>query len=296
MAHESRRTRIGVAGWDYPDWNRIVYPLKPPRGFDRLEWIARWVELVEINNTFYRHADPRVSAGWGERVAAHPRFRFTAKAHRSWTHDPAPDLAREIAAGIAGLKPLREAGKLSAVLLQFPQAFHFDAAARDRLETLRERLNDWPLVVEVRHESWASQLAEDWLRERSLGWCAVDQPAASRTTIGLVPRATAQIGYLRLHGRNVAQWFAPEAGRDARYDYRYSFAELSDLAQTVRRLAEAVAELFVVQNNHFRGQALVNALEFRSLIEGRRPEAPREIVTSYPDLAPHVVVRDDRLF
>ena len=61
-------------------------------------------------------------------------------------------------------------------------------------------------------------------------------------------------------------------------------------------MARQAEQLFVIQNNHFRGQALVNALQLRHLIEGHRPEAPEELVASYPSLAPDVRVRRRRLF
>ena len=82
------RVRIGLAGWDYADWSGTVYPARPGRGFDRLAFVARWVDLVEINSTFYRPVAPEVAEGWARRTGATHKPRFTAKSHRSWTHEP----------------------------------------------------------------------------------------------------------------------------------------------------------------------------------------------------------------
>jgi uncharacterized protein YecE (DUF72 family) len=288
--------RVGVAGWDYPDWNGIVYPVGAARGFDRLAYVARFVDLVEINSTFYRPVAPRVAESWLRRTADRPAFAFAAKAHRSCTHRPDSDPRQAVVDTLAGLAPLRDAGRLTALLLQFPQSFHFAPEALERLERLRDALDGWPLSVEVRHVSWAADEATEWFDDRALGWCAVDQPRAGRSTLGLLDRVTAPLAYLRLHGRNAADWFRPDVGRDARYDYLYSGSQLRRLAEAARRMAQTAEQLVVVQNNHFRGQALANALQMKSLLQGGRPAAPEGLVAVYPDLEADVRVERTRLF
>ncbi len=289
-------TRIGVAGWDYPDWNGVVYPYRPTRGFDRLAHVARYVDTVEINSTFYRPVAPRVAESWVRRTADRPAFRFTAKSHRSWTHEPDANLERCVAATLDGLEPLRDAGKFGAVLIQFPQSFHFAPPATDRIDRLIRLAGDWPLVVELRHTSWESEPARDWFTNCGAGWCAVDQPRVGRSTLGLVNLVCGNVGYLRLHGRNRENWFKPDVGRDARYDYLYADKEVAELAATVGSMAGSAESLFVIQNNHFRGQALVNALQMRHLVEGTRPAAPDHLVASYPELSDRVTVERTRLF
>lgn len=288
--------RVGVAGWDYPDWSGVVYPRDAGGRFDRLRWLARRVDTIEINSTFYRPATPRSAASWRARTDDLPEFVFTAKAHRSWTHEREPPGGAEIEATLAGLEPLRQANRLGALLVQFPQSFHFDDDARNRLARLAERAADWPLVVEVRHTSWLADEAAACLRRLGLGWCAVDQPRVGRTTIGPVPRTIGRVAYLRLHGRNERDWFDPDAGRDRRYDWLYTPRQLAPLADLARRLADGAEELYVVQNNHYRGKAVVNALQLRHLLTGERSPAPAALVAAYPDLADHVTVERDALF
>ena len=284
--------RVGVAGWDYPDWKGVVYPASASHGFDRLAYLARFVDVVEINSSFYRPIDPRIAASWARRVASRPGFRFTAKAHRSWTHEIGQDDPR----GISGLATLREAGVLGALLLQFPQSFHRTPHALVRLEALLRGLEGWPVVVELRHASWDADEASAWFRERGAGWCVVDQPAVGRSTARPTPRVTSPVGYLRLHGRNAADWFREDAGRDARYDYLYDEGELRSLADAAREIAHAADETFVIQNNHFRGKALVNALQMRRMLGGGRPPAPATLVSAYPELASSVSSEPGRLF
>jgi len=288
--------RIGVAGWDYPDWNGIVYPTRPGRGFDRLSFVAGFVDAVEVNSSFYRPLDPKRAATWVHRTEHNPRLRFTAKAHRSWTHDPSADPVEAVPETLAGLSPLRDAGVLGAVLVQFPQRFHRTPAAFDHLASLVDRAEDWPVVVEVRHASWDDDSAERWFRDRGVGWCVVDQPRIGQSTVGPKPRATSPVGYVRLHGRNVDNWFREDAGRDARYDYLYTHEELDPLATTARELSEQTEELFVVQNNHFRGQALVNTLQLKHLIEEETPPAPADLIRTYPQLEEITATDQGRLF
>jgi uncharacterized protein YecE (DUF72 family) len=155
-------------------------------------------------------------------------------------------------------------------------------------------------VVEVRDVSWDRDDAAAWCRERGLGWCVVDQPRmgppGERRTAGPTPRVTSPVGYLRLHGRNAADWFRKDAGRDARYDYLYRMEELAPMADAARKMGEEARQLFVVQNNHFRGKALANALMLRHLLSGEPPGAPATLVRTYPELRGVVSVEQPGLF
>jgi uncharacterized protein YecE (DUF72 family) len=287
--------RVGVAGWDYRDWMGIVYPTPLPSGFDRLAYLCGFVDVLEVNSTFYRAADPGTASTWVRRTARHPGFRFTAKAHRSWTHERDPDFSTAVPETLRGLEPLRAAGALGALLIQFPQRFHHGPEALERLRRLLDDTQGWPVVVELRHASWARDEAVELLAERKVGLCVVDQPRL-RDTVAPEQRVTGPVSYLRLHGRNAADWFREGAGRDARYDYLYSTRELTALAAVARGLAHGSEELFVVQNNHFRGQAVVNAIQMKHLLSGGRPPAPAELVRAYPSLADVVTEEQSRLF
>ena len=107
---------------------------------------------------------------------------------------------------------------------------------------------------------------------------------------------TSEVGYLRLHGRNADNWFREGAGRDARYDYLSSPVEVRELAALAAELSEDAEELFVVQNNHFRGKALANALQMKHLLDGARPPAPAGLVRTYPELAGSVIQDQSPLF
>jgi uncharacterized protein YecE (DUF72 family) len=287
--------RVGVCGWDYPDWRGPIYPRRARAGFDPLAFLAEYLDLIEINASFYRPIDPRHSESWIRRIAAAPNFRFTAKAHRGWTHEPSSTLGDGVATTLAGLAPLRDAGRFGALLLQFPQRFVHHPRAIERLERLRDAAEGWPIVVEVRHASWACPEATDWFARERVSRCIVDQPDLP-ATLPLSASAVTPLVYVRLHGRNAANWFLPGVGRDARYDFCYSSDELDDLAARLAPLRPRAAEMFVTANNHFRGQAVVNALQLRRRLEGDCPRAPAAWVASFPQLAEDVRVESSGLF
>jgi uncharacterized protein YecE (DUF72 family) len=137
--------------------------------------------------------------------------------------------------------------------------------------------------VEVRHASFARGDWLDWLAARGALPVNVDQPALP-DCLPLQDAVGAQAAYFRLHGRNASAWFAADAGRDQRYDYLYSPPELDAISDRVRSAAERVGTLFVVTNNHYGGQAAVNALELRARLLRERVRVPRSLLARYPRL------------
>lgn len=283
--------RIGPAGWEYPDWAGIVYPKPEPRGFDRLRHLARWFSTVEVNATFYRPFEGDVAARWCERVADATDFRFGAKVWRRLTHEREEAYgADEVRQARAALDRMHAESRLGAALLQFPWSFKREPASEEWLRGLFRALEGLPLVVEVRHASWDEPefLAE--LAEAGVGIVNVDQPLF-RASIRPGAKVTAGVAYVRVHGRNFKDWFRKGAGRDARYDYLYTAGELEPWANRVRALAHSARapDVYVVTNNHFRGQAVANATMLESMIEGKKVDAPEPLVRAYVDaLAPFV--------
>jgi uncharacterized protein YecE (DUF72 family) len=273
---------IGPAGWSYPDWEGVVYPRRKPRRFDFLEYITSYFNLVEVNSTFYRIPATSMCASWARRVAHRPDFRFTVKLFREFTHGPAPASEREVAAFKSAIAPLRESGRLSAVLVQFPWSFRFSPENVQYVSDLVEWLSPLPSAVEVRHGDWGSDSGCAFFRDNGITMCGIDQPLIGRS---LPPErwiANGAGAYFRLHGRNRAEWFKSGTNRDRRYDYLYSKEELTEWVARVEEAAAHVNRIHVVLNNHFRGQAVANALAIAAMIAGRRVPAPPGIRETYP--------------
>ncbi len=277
--------RLGIAGWDYPDWQGVVYP-RGVKGAERLAFLAALLPAVEINVTFYRPVTPRLSQNWLAAVAGRPDFRFTAKLLRSLTHDRTAAAWKDEAPVKEGLAPLLAAGRLGALLAQFPYSFHNTQENRSHLAALRRRFADWPLTVEVRHRSWQRPEVKQFFTDLQLSFCALDQPPVSYA-FGAADWVTGPFAYLRLHGRNQARWFGSDSdsGSAARYDYLYPPGELRELAARGRRLAAQAAGTFLIFNNHPRGQAVANALEMLTLLGQPCPPLPASLTAAFPRLA-----------
>lgn len=282
--------RYGPAGWEYDDWAGTVYPLAAGKSFDRLRHLSRWFGTVEVNATFYRPYPAAVAARWCERVRDAPTFRFCAKVHRRFTHEREAYGAAEVAEARAALDRLAGEGRLGAALLQFPWSFKRDEAAEEWLRGLFRAFAGLPLVLEVRHASWDAPEVLAELAGAGVGIVNVDQPRFARSR-GPSAEVTAAVAYVRIHGRNYRDWFRKDAGRDARYDYLYDARELAPWAERIRELARSprAPDVYVITNNHFRGQAPANAKMLEAMVEGRRVEAPPELVAAYPEaLGPFV--------
>jgi uncharacterized protein YecE (DUF72 family) len=275
---------IGPAGWSYPDWKRILYPEPRPKGFHEATFLAEFFNTIEINTSFYHPMQPAHAEQWIERVAANPKFLFTAKLWRNFTHDDSTTAA-DVALVRAGFDILQNAQRLGAMLLQFPFSFHHTPETMKRLTVLLDQFHDYPLVVEVRHSSWAKKEFYDFLHQRRVGFCNIDQPVIGRS---IVPseRVTSPIGYVRLHGRRYDTWFSddPDSPPSERYNYLYSAAELEPWAKRIEHVAETADKTFVVTNNHFQAKGIVNALELMNLLSGQKVKVPEPLRSHYPQL------------
>ena len=245
--------------------------------------MAEFFDVVELNNTFYRPPTPQMGRSWVKRVLFNPKFRFTAKLYRNFTHERQALTEGDEALFKSGLAPLLENQRLGALLLQFPYSFHNNEENLSYLKGLAERFREYPLVLEVRHASWDRASFYQFLRDGGIGFCNVDQPQVSYS-IGPTKKVTGKVGYLRLHGRNVKEWFREGAGRDARYDYLYNEFELFELSERIRQISKEAEEVYVITNNHYNGKAVCKALELKAKLGEKNPKVPELLLEHYPQL------------
>lgn len=278
------RIRIGPAGWSYPDWAGYVYPAPKPKAFHEATYLSEFFDAIEINTSFYQPLRPEHAALWIDRVAANPAFLFTAKLWQRFTHDPSASPEDERAVR-TGFDVLRKAGKLGAILLQFPFSFHCSRETSAYLAAVLQRFGDYPLVVELRHASWQTADTLELLREHQAGFCNIDQPIIGRS---LVPSAefTSPVGYVRLHGRRYDTWFSDDPATPAheRYNYLYSAGELDPWVHRIKAIQQHTSNTFVVTNNHYQGKAVVNALQLISMLKGSKVKVPEPLRQHYPEL------------
>ena len=275
---------IGTAGWSYKDWEGIVYPEKKGVNFHPLIYLSRYINTVEVNSSFYRPPAHHVSLSWTKRVANIPDFLFTVKLHQIFTHQRKDFSQKDVDIFKFGIEPLHSKGRLGAIFIQFPWSFAYTTSHIDYLIQIFRFFFGYPMALEVRHGSWNQEDFFKLLSENKVSYCNIDQPVFQNSiepsSISTIP----EFSYVRLHGRNYKNWFKENAGRDARYDYLYSKNELEGWVERIKNLGKKSAKIFVITNNHYRGQALANALQIKNMITGDKLDIPGSLLEQFPAL------------
>ncbi|HKR62097.1 MAG TPA: DUF72 domain-containing protein [Thermoanaerobaculia bacterium] len=274
----AHKIRIGPAGWSYTDWEKVVYP---PHGskFDPLGYLSAFFDTIEINSPFYRIPPPTHAKSWVRRIAANRDFKFTTKIFRGFTHEEAALAKDDVKAFRNYLDPLMDANRLGAILLQFPWSFKNSPESREKLVALFNAFEKYPKALEVRHATFQNDEFFAFLNEHNVGWVNVDQPLFS-DSVKPSDTVTGPVAYARFHGRNYEKWFAHKESWE-RYNYLYSEKELEPWVTRIENMARN-QDTYVVTNNHFRGQAIVNAGDLKDAL-GQDATLPPQLKEVYGD-------------
>lgn len=241
---------IGTGGYSDTDLLGTLYPLGSAKA-DFLHHYSRHYDTVEINSTF--HAPIGIKALQGMLAKAAGRLRFSIKLHQDFSHKrtATAEQARQF---LKALQPLIEQNALATLFVQFPHTFERTPINRIYLAQLTEWFADYPLSIEFRHTSWhIPSVWQAFTQKPNLIWCNVDYPA----NIGLPAfqfQPNQPTAYLRLHGRNPHWWQVDSA--QARHDYRYSEAELTQLAQHI--VGQPFDELYLYFQNTTQSHSFYN--------------------------------------
>ena len=307
--------RIGTSGWNYSTgrgtWNGVFYPPARGRvkGFDELSFYAEHFNTVEVNSTFYGQPRAEVCRAWAARTPA--AFEFSIKLYQKFTHPKMfkDAFAKGVPAGDAGsdalldalsrpnpsdldefrrgIDPLASAGKLGALLAQFPPSFKDSPASRDYLAWLLDAFAGYRVAVELRHSSWSDAIGGTMALLNSCGaaWVQIDEPKF-RFSIkqNFLPNVQG-LYYMRLHGRNAKQWWSHEKAED-RYNYLYTAPEIDEFVETVDAARQIVKKLYLYANNHFSAKSVANAAMIKKQLgEPLDGEYSDEFLSRYPELA-----------
>jgi uncharacterized protein YecE (DUF72 family) len=253
-----------------------------------------------VNNTFYGQPRAEVTRGWAERTP--DGFDFSVKLFQKFTHprmyterlaktlpsdarastDALQALVDVNAADLdefrRGIEPLASAGKLGALLAQFPPSFKDSPESRAYVERLLRAFREYPIAIELRHKSWSDRIGETLalLNAFRAAWVQIDEPKF-RFSIrqNYLPNVEG-FYYMRLHGRNAKAWWTHAKSED-RYDYLYSAGELKEFSETADAAKRLVKKLYLYTNNHFSAKSVANANMIKEQlgepIEGEYPPA-----------------------
>jgi uncharacterized protein YecE (DUF72 family) len=261
---EQPQLYFGPAGWSYPDWKGRVYP--KGMKIHPLNFLEQYFSMVEINTTFYHLPDRKVTENWCL-IPRSKDFLFTVKLGQRFTHVRKDITKQEKEDYREIFRIIRFYDRLGGVLVQFPWSFRNTMADYDYLKGLLDAFSEFPLFVEFRHSSWLKKEVFEYIHSRDTGYCNIDQPVIGNS-IGLTDYVTSDAGYLRLHGRNTKEWFSKDTNRDLRYNYLYDSTEISELVEKLKKIIKKAKKVFVVGNNHFKGQAVKNLLQLKAELTG----------------------------
>jgi uncharacterized protein YecE (DUF72 family) len=207
---------IGTCGYHYTEW---IGPVYPP-GTKKDHFLPLYSEIfptLELDYTYYQM--PTASQLEGMLEKAGPELIFSVKAHETLTHRVKPESWEEEAKTyLRAIEPILKAGRLGAVLFQFPYSFHYKTQERRYLDKLLAYFKGVPQAVEFRNADWINNRVIDALRERGASLTSLDMPDLKGLPLD-TDVMTSLLAYIRLHGRNKEAWWGSDAA--SRYDYLY---------------------------------------------------------------------------
>ncbi|MEU4371654.1 DUF72 domain-containing protein [Micromonospora chersina] len=285
--------KVGTASWTDPTLlDSGWYPATADTPEKRLSYYARQFPLVEVDATYYSPPAERTARLWVERTP--PGFTFNVKAFSLLTGHPTrvsalykdlrpetekknvypddlpPQAYEEVwTRFLSALDPLVEAGKLGAILFQFPPWFTIRRDNKQYLLEVARRCDPLRPVFEFRHASWFDgDNAEEtlgFLRQHDLPFVCVDMPQGHKSSVPPVLAATADLAVVRFHGHS-DKWTSKDIHE--KFGYDYSKRELRDWAPKLRELAGEAERTHVLMNNCYRDYAQRNGQQLQTLLEG----------------------------
>jgi uncharacterized protein YecE (DUF72 family) len=284
---------VGTAGWSYKDWIGSFYPKAQSSSFDWLEFYSHYFNCVEVNASYYTYIAPHTVENWVEKVATKNDFEFVIKLHQDFTHKR-KFTQQNINAITENLDILKNSNRLGGVLIQFPLSFQLNKVNAEHVKELVEIFSGYDKFIEVRHSSWLIERFTNFLGQNKASLCTIDQPVIG-SAVPFAPIKAGEHAYIRLHGRNEDAWAGSfkNIGKEQtyeqqseRYNYLYSPGELAEIESKVNEIIDTVNKVFVILNNHPKGNAVANAFElFHLLSERLKIPIPDTTLKAYPRLA-----------
>ena len=280
------KLHIGTAGWSFKDWVPAFYPKNKSVNFDWLQFYAHYFNFVEVNSSYYTYLNPMIVESWLRKLEDVDDFSFTLKLHQDFTHKHNFTKAK-VSAVLQNLNLLKDSERLSGLLIQFPYSFQFNDSNMNYMQKIIELFDGYNRFVEVRHKSWQTKKA------KSITFCTVDQPNIGES-IEFNPVVGNQAMYIRFHGRNEEAWINSLSNfgkkqtyeeQSSRYEYLYLPGELVSFNRQIKEVYDQVKDVYIVMNNHPKGNAVANAFELLHLLKNREKIIlPETISNTFPRL------------
>ena len=270
---------LGCSGWNYGDtpdrggWVGIFYP---DRNTKRLRYFSQFFDTAEMDSIFYEKFYSHMTKGTfiGMVKATPENFQFSVKVPETITHRKRLDVRKgaitEFEIFLDKISPLKNSNKLGAVLLQLPPSF--TVGEFKNMEGFLDKLpSGYHYAVEFRHPSWKTEGPWDMLKHYNIAAVMTDSPAKENLEfLSEVTVTTSDHSFIRFHGRNTKGHYW--------YDYLYSKEELKPWIEKVEEVKRQTKVLRAYFNNHYGGEAVINALQFKEMLGNRLSENERSII------------------
>lgn len=264
---------IGTSGYDYPEWKGVFYPQELKRK-DFLQYYATEFNALELNYCFY--SMPKVEQVWSFIERSEGKVNFSMKANRLLTHEVDGNWETVCKDYQKAVKPMLEKNLLNSILFQFPQSFHYTPENRIYLSKLLSSFEEFPTVVEFRHEEWIKKSVFEGLLKRNVSVAFCDMPQLkhlpnSQSSANLYTQFVGKQAYIRLHGRNANAWYCNDNSPNgsSRYNYDYSDNELLQFVDIIKAAIIEGRKVTVFFNNHPQGSGAKNAKSLKKMCESQ---------------------------
>ena len=290
------RIRVGISSWTEPTLLKSGwYPPEANTAEERLRYYASRFPIAEIDSTFYAIPNAKTAQLWVERTPKD--FVFNAKAYALLTQHPAPpsrlpkDLREKLSDTKSnvyfkdlspkdkesvwdrfreGMQPLQDAGKLGAIVFQFPKWFLPSPGSYRFMEDLREWLPDFGIAIEFRQNTWLKeerrQRVLKFLKDHGFTYVVVDEPQGLPSSVPPVVARTAPLAMVRFHGHNRENWEKKGSTTAEKFRYLYKTEELKPWVPKLRELEKGAADVHAVMNNCYSDYAVRNAEDLAGLL------------------------------
>ncbi|HET6590551.1 MAG TPA: DUF72 domain-containing protein [Candidatus Nitrosocosmicus sp.] len=282
---------IGCSGWNYGDsaekggWLNVFYPDRKTR---KLNYYSQFFNTVEMDATFYNKFYQHMNQGLfiGIVKTTPSDFKVSVKVPETITHDKRLDVNKGVMVDLKTfldkISPLKNSNKLGTIIIQLPPSFAITDSQylQNFLRVLRkdsEIPNDNKFAVEFRNKSWNTEGTLELLQHYDTAAVLTDSPAKENLEFlsnenNITSKSTGVV--IRMHGRNITQghyW----------YNYLYSKEEMNPWVEKIKKIKENTDTVFVYFNNHYGGKAIVNALQFKEMLnEKSLPENEKRVLES----------------
>ncbi len=249
---------VGTCGFQHRDWTPVLYP----EGLDPACWLryySRRFGCCELGFTCYRIPEVYSIQEIADETQGAVQFVFRVPSKLTEARPDNSGLAQRFA---ASLWPLKDAGSLAGALAQFSPEFGFMRENFDRLCLLRDSLEGIPLIAEFGCPDWLCTRAAKHLSAARIALACIDGGTSLKEKTFFC--STAGVAYVRFQGRNQSKWVKGDGS--VQHNYLYSRAELAAAIPEIRRLEQESERVLVFMNNHWRGQAIMNARMLLELI------------------------------